>query len=530
MTIVVVSELWKNMTKTKILLMLGVSLTTLMAENDASNPPAISASEIAAMQKQIADLQKQLAAVVKQMNEAKVKATQKTEHKVVKEQHTATPIVASDIPPPKKEDSPQFDKGYIAVPGTTSAIKISGMIKLDMIRDSRAHTSEQTSVGRLPYALQMRNPNLPNTPISWKDHYYLHAKQSRLGFNIITKNKAGSDIKAFVEGDFFGATQWGDMFVNGPGGNTQNSTTYTFRLRHAILAYGGLEAGHTATTFHLDEALLPSVDLNGITGGYNRHALIRYTHKFGNFSVSTAAEHCRADYITYTQTPAATNPNYAYNPQDSLGSLSKQERPDLILRLKYNFDNGSAVGLGVVNRDLRIKNNSVIGNNAQSTVDGRTYILNAWGVNLAAKIMTFGSSYFTGGIITGKGIGWYIADANGRSALFNPAAATEGERYKPIEMNMFWAGYCHSWCPQWKTNIGLARINLGTQGLSNARKVTQWFEPGLDRTYNKFLINTMYMPEENLKFGLEYFVLERKSTLGYLGLGHRLQFGASYNF
>lgn len=515
--------------------MLGVSLTVLMAENDASNPSAISASEIAAMQKQIADLQKQLAAVVKQMNETKVRTTQKTEHKVVKEQHTAAPTVTNDSPPPK-EDTLQFDKGYIAVPGTTGAVKISGMIKFDMIRDSRAHTSEQTSVGRLPYALQMRNPNLPNTPISWKDHYYLHAKQSRLGFNMVTKNKSGSDLKAFVEGDFFGATQWGDMFVNGPGGTAQNSTTYTFRLRHAVLAYGGLEAGHTATTFHLDEALLPSVDLNGITGGYNRHALIRYTHKLGNFSVSAAAEHCRADYITYTPTPTAnggppTSPNYVYNAQDSVGSLSKQERPDLILRLKYNFDNGNAVGLGVVNRDLRIKNNSAItGNNAQATVDGRTYILNAWGVNLAAKIMTFGNSYFTGGIITGKGIGWYIADANGRSALFNPAAATEGERYKLVEMSMFWAGYCHAWSPQWQTNLGIARINLGTQGLSNAHKVTQWFDPGLDRTYNKVLINTMYMPEENLQFGLEYFVLERKSTLGYLGLGHRLQFGASYKF
>lgn len=129
------------------------------------------------------------------------------------------------------------------------------------------------------------------------------------------------------------------------------------------------------------------------------------------------------------------------------------------------------------------------------------FFSNGWGVNLAAKIMTFGNSYFTGGIITGRSICWYIADAKGRSALFNPAAATEGESYKLVEMNMFWAGYSHVWSPQWKTNIGIARINLGTKGLSNARKVTKWFEPGLDRLYNKFLINTMYVPEENLQFG-----------------------------
>jgi hypothetical protein len=97
-------------------------------------------------------------------------------------------------------------------------------------------------------------------------------------------------------------------------------------------------------------------------------------------------------------------------------------------------------------------------------------------------------------------------------------------------MTMFWAGYSHVWNTQWQTNVGAARIDLRTGRLANARKVTQWFEPGLDKTFNKYLVNTMYSPEENLQFGLEYFVLQRKSTLGYRGLGQRLQFGASYKF
>ncbi len=525
------------MNKSLILLMLGCSLPVLMAANEASTAPStVSASEVTAMQKQIADLQKQLAVIVKQMQETKV-----VEHKVVNAQQVAKPVAEAVVAPtvtkeePKKENEHQFDKGYIAIPGTTGAVKFSGMVKLDMIRDTRANTSEQTCVGHLPYALQMRNPNLPNTPAAWKDQFYMHAKQSKFRLETLVKNKSGSDVNAYVEGDFYGVTQWGDAFPNGTTGNNapQSSTTYTFRLRHAIIAYSGLEVGHTTTTFNLDEIIMPSVDLNGING-YNRHALIRYTHKLGNFAITAAAEHARADYMTYTPTPtangaSATTTNYAYNTQDSAGNLSKPERPDLILRLKYNFDNGSVVGLSVINRDLRVQNNAALTGNLPSTVDGKTYIANSWGVNLTAKIMTVGGSFFTGGITTGKGLGWYLLDATGRSAFFDPNAA-EGQKLKPIEMNMFWAGYSHVWCPQWQTTIGLARITLGTQGLSNARKVTQWYEPGLDRTYNKFLINTMYMPEENLKFGLEYFVLERKSTLGYKGLGHRLQFAASYNF
>lgn len=520
------------MTKSKILLLLSASLSVLVASSDVSS--SVSPSEVAAMQKQIADLQKQLTSLVKQLNEVKAKTEQKNIPQtpvVVKAQPAAEPASPKVAVAQENAQQPQLEKGYIALPGTTAALKISGMIKLDMIRDTRAHTSEQTNMGRLPYALQMRNPTQPNTPTTWKDHYNIHGKQSRLRVDMNVKNKSGSDVKAYVEGDFFGVTQWGDAFPNGTASNNgpQSSNAYNFRVRHAIFEYAGLEAGHTTTTFHLEEAILPSVDLNGINGGYVRHALIRYTHKLGGMSISAAAEQCRADYITYTPTPAANTPNYVYNLEDSGGNLSKQERPDLIVRLKYNFANGNALGLGIINRDLRVKNNAAISGNAPTTVDGKSYILNAWGLNLAAKVMTFGQSYFTGGITTGKGMGWYILDAHGRSALFDPTAS-EGNRYKLVEMSIFWAGYSHFWCPQWQTNIGFARVNLNTQGLSNARKITQWFDPGLDKTYNKFIINTMYMPEENLQFGLEYFVLERKSTLGYIGLGHRLQFGASYKF
>ena len=97
-------------------------------------------------------------------------------------------------------------------------------------------------------------------------------------------------------------------------------------------------------------------------------------------------------------------------------------------------------------------------------------------------------------------------------------------------MQMLLVGYAHYWNAQWNTNIGVARFTLDTQKLSNERNITKWYEPGLDKIFDKFLINTIYSPEENLQFGLEYYVLKRKSTLGYRGLGQRLQFGVSYKF
>jgi hypothetical protein len=511
------------MNKSKLLmLMLGMSSASLFSA-DAPSPK----NEVKALQKQIEVLQKQLETIAKQVNEQSNQVKEiKSENKQIKEHRPAAAIAAASSEP--NADTPVFDKGFIAVPGTTAAVKFGGMVKLDMIRDTKAYTGEQTNVSRIPYALQMRNVNLPNVPMKWKDHFYLHAKQSKLRVETLVKNKSGNDVKAFVEGDFFGSSQYGDGFPNGPSAG-QSSTTYTFRLRHAVLAYGGLEAGHTTTTFHTTESQLPSVDLNGLTDGYGRHALIRYTQKLGNFAVTAAAEHGRADYVTYTPTPAATSAQYLYNTQDSAGNLSKQARPDLILRVKCNFDNGSVVGLSFLNRDLQLKNNAAAGGNANTTVDGRNYSTNAWGMNLAAKIMTSGKSFFTTGITTGQGIGWYILETQGRSAMFDPSAA-DGQRYKSITMHMYWAGYSHVWNQQWQTNFGAARIDLRTQKLSNARSVVRWFDPGLDKAFNKYLVNTMYSPEENLQFGLEYYVLQRKSTLGYRGLGQRLQFGASYKF
>jgi hypothetical protein len=535
------------MNKPTILLMLGVSFPALMAANEIVTPATseksisakikqatvekvsatreTSAEQVTDMQKQIADLQKQLAEVAKQVkdHDQKAKATQHA-----KESQAANMAMLKEEP--KKEDAPQFEKGYMAVPGTSMGVKIGGLVKVDMVYDGKSNTSEQTAVQRVPYDLTVNQ----DQGQSWNKHFYMHAKQTKLRIESVAKNSSGRDAKAFIEGDFFGTTVFGDTAVNGA---TLGSTTYQFRLRHAVLSYAGLEAGHTTTTFHLDEALLPSVDLNGITSGYGRHALIRYTHKLGCFAVTAAAEHSRADYVTFANT--ANTLRYTYLAQDSGVNLSKPERPDFILKAKYSFDNGSTIGLSGLYRDLQIKNN---------TGDNRSYKATGQGINLAAKIMTFGKSFLTGGVTAGKGLGWYILEANGRSAFLDRTSADINARtYKAIPMTMFWAGYCQVWNPQWQTSVGVSRTNLGTKSFNDdAQKTTtaNLADPGIDRTFNKFLINTIYMPEENLQFGLEYFFLQRKSVNtnrgtgvnasngvdSHTGTGHRFQFGASYKF
>jgi hypothetical protein len=198
--------------------------------------------------------------------------------------------------------------------------------------------------------------------------------------------------------------------------------------------------------------------------------------------------------------------------------------------LKYNADNGNVLGLGIVSRDLTIKNNNIIATTNASS-DGRTYRATGYGFNIGAKIMAKGKSFVTGGVTFGKGIGWYIGDLTGRSAFFDISnSANVSRTYKAIPMSMAWLGYSHVWNDQWQTTAGASQADLSTGGSTFNRGTTQWFDPGLDRQMRRVHINTMYKPEENLEFGLEFMYLKRKSVLKYTGEGNRYQFAASYKF
>lgn len=524
---------------TMLLLMLGMSAAPIVAEG-------ASASEIDALKKQIEALQKQLETISQQVNaQSKQVKEIKAESKHAKEHAhvAAAPAPAVVV----KEDTPVFEKGYIPVPGTKAAVKPEGLVKLDAIYDGKNNTGDFTLMSNLPYNLQSRNPNAavngPTNRYNWKKHFNMHAKQTRLGLRGLVKNNSGNDVKAHIEFDLYGSPSLGD---NAPtyGGSTV-SMTYSPRLRFATITYGGLMVGHTWTNFFdFTETVTPTVDF-GTHNGPIRQAQIRYTHKIDRFELAASVEQPRADYVTYndgvavpgvtaTQALSATSPNYAYVSRNASTNIAKPQRPDMTLSLKYKADNGNVLGIGMVTRDLTIKNNNISStatNNTNATSDGRTYRATGYGFNVAAKVMTNGKSFVTGGVTFGRGIGWYIGDLTGRSALFDISYSANGSRtYKTIPMRMAWLGYTHVWNDQWNTTMGGSQADLSTSNAKFNRGTNRWFDPGLDRQMRRIHINTIYKPEENLEFGLEFMYLKRKSVLKYTGQGNRYQFGASYKF
>lgn len=493
--------------------------------NLSASAGEVSASQVAALQKQVEALQKQLLDLSKQVKAQEIKHA--VAHKVAAKEVVKT---AENCPCPttakKDENAPVFDAGYIPVPGTNSAVKISGMIKLDAIMDGKNHTGEQSIPSFVPYKLNVRGSANRTQKYNLNRHFYMHGKQSKFCIDSVMKNSSGKDLNGKFEADFFGETQFATT-------TNASSINYKLRLRHAYFDYSGWRAGFTTTTFHMAETLLPSVDLNGLNAGnLIRQPLISYTYKFGNgYALSAGIENPRPDYITYTSAPAANTANYAYNGRDGISPNNggKPTRPDFIAKIQHTFSDKSVVGMSVIQRDLSIKYNV-----DNAITDGRKYTANGYGANITGKLMLNKDNFLTAGYIFGRGLGQYIIEMAGRSAIFsdiaNNANAKANRRYRALPMYQAWLGYSHTWNKQFQTNVGFSYAELKTKLNATRSPVNSWIDPGLDKDFTRILLNTVYKPENNMEVGLEYMFIKRQSTLKYKAIGNRYQLAMSYKF
>lgn len=101
-------------------------------------------------------------------------------------------------------------KGFFAIPGTDTVIRIGGYAKLDAIADSRAAGDEDQFIpSSMPVGGSHRDVS----------NFNIHAKQTRFSFEARRPTTHGN-LRFYLENDFFGSSEG-----------------YQFRLRHA---YGQL--------------------------------------------------------------------------------------------------------------------------------------------------------------------------------------------------------------------------------------------------------------------------------------------------
>jgi DcaP outer membrane protein len=254
------------------------------------------------------------------------------------------------------------------------AFKVGGRIKLDIIKDYDAITSEDSF-----------DPRTIVLPAIDGGNSSIHARETRL-FLDVRGPVEGKELRMYVETDFFGSSS-------------------TIRLRHAYGSYGGLLAGQNWSTF-VDEDNFPNtIDFESPTAFPQiRQAQARYTAKLNDkTSWAVAVE----DNKSSIETPAV--PGKAEYPS-----------PDLVTRIRFGGARGHAFA------------SAFLGKARFRPTQGDPDNVTLWGADLSGRLKTFGSDYVYGHFTFGDGVGRYrggvtaVPDAAGQLRAVGATAFTGG--------------------------------------------------------------------------------------------------------
>lgn len=512
-------------TLSKTLLLSSILATSAFSEVDEAMVKALM-DQVKALSEEVASLKAQMKtsdAKVQKVEHVAKKAEEKAHkahHHVV---HAAAPVTAAAVHQgPSEAETKMAEEaakkkarpGYISIPGSDMGIKFGGLVKLDIIQDTRTPSGDASNMPGLP--LDGFNANT-----SRYNKFSMHPRQSRLNFATIAGTEIG-DVGTFFEFDFFNGNNF--TSIRSGSGSTNN---YTPRLRHAYFNVdrGSHEflVGQTWTNFWDADANGTTVEFNNVSsqsGG--RQPQVRYTYKLTErWKVALALENPLTDYTDQAGILRDDGTSIA-------GSDGFQSMPDITGTLKYAVPTVGHFTIRGLLRQLRIKRNAV----SPALINSKT----AYGIGVSGKVFYQGKSGIFAQINAGEGIGRYIFDAVGQSAAFD---ANTGRFHTQMGYGLV-AGVEHYWHEQWRSNIiwGQTMINV-------AKFQRRDVDTPVNRRMAQLILNLIYSPIKNMDIGFEYARYVRKaygrapnvragtSPNGnqiYTGVAHRFQLGFTYRF
>lgn len=294
-------------------------------------------------------------------------------------------------------------KGFFAVPGTDTLIRIGGYAKLDAIADARAAgDQEQFVTSSIPVGSAHRDVS----------NFTLHAKQTRFSFEARRPTTHGN-LRFYLENDFFGSND-----------------SYQFRLRHAYGQLGNTYAGYGYSTFMDADSLPDTLDFAGPGGaGYLLVAGIHHSFALGKGNTLTVAAE---DPDTQLSAPAD-------------GVMAVDRLPDVTVTARMERDWGH-LQLGAVARSLGYDGDDG---------DGRRF---GGGVQLSGSASVGEQDLLLFGALGGKGLGRYTADLTGSGM---DAVVTADGRLQALSLYGGFVGYTHYWSPLWRSNLIYGQLTGG---------------------------------------------------------------------
>ena len=293
-------------------------------------------------------------------------------------------------------------KGFFAIPGTDTVIRIGGYAKLDAIADSRAAGDEDQFIpSSMPVGGAHRDVS----------NFNIHAKQTRFSFEARRPTTHGN-LRFYLENDFFGS-----------------SDGYQFRLRHAYGQLGNTYAGYGYSSFMDADSLPDTLDFAGPGGaGYLLVAGIHHSFALGKGNTLTiAAENPE------TELAAASDARVAVN-----------RLPDVSVAARMERDWGH-LQLGAVARSLAYDGNG----ERDRRLGG--------GVQLSGSASIGERDLLLFGALAGRGLSRYTADLTG-SGL--DAVVTAEGRLDALDLHGGFVGYTHYWSELWRSNLIVGQLTL----------------------------------------------------------------------
>ena len=290
-------------------------------------------------------------------------------------------------PPPNDPDL----KGFLAIPGTDTMIRLGGFAKVNAIYDTApAGNTDKLVTSTIPVgAGSASNSNID-------------ANATRFSFDVRRPSILGP-LRFYLENDFYGGS-----------GST------AFRLRQAHGQVGNLYGGYGYSAFTDSDAFPETLDDEGPGAeALLRLAALRYIWKMGGGATATLSiEDPSSDLIL------------------SSGQRAFNRTPDVTLALRKEGGWGH-VQAGAVVRSIGYED-------ITEDRDKLGYGLSASG------LIKVGDDFVMGAITYGDGVARYFNDLGGKGY---DAAIREDGSLEVLTAYGGYLGYTHHWSPKWRSNL-----------------------------------------------------------------------------
>jgi hypothetical protein len=358
------------------------------------------------------------------------------------------------------------------IPGTNAAMRMGGFVKMNIAETFDALGSlDRFIAGSIPVPQESSTARTTMT-----------VGQSRLNWDLRDKTRLGT-LRAYVEGDFAGSS---------------DSTSDTFRLRHAFGQFKDILAGKTWSVFQDTDAAPEEIDFEGINGAVNvRQPQVRYFPKIGQ----------EWDLMFSIEDP---------NPEVT-GGVATSKWPDLVASARRTwFDRWHIKSSLVLRQITAICDCDEAGDTEQRTT--------GWGVSLSGKTATHfwnssGQDNMMFQLNFGEGIGRYINDLNtvgGEDAKFD-----ENGNLETLPVVAGYIAYQHWWRENARSTINLSWVDVDNLDFES------------DDAYHKTFrgaLNYIWSPTSRIDIGAEVIFGSRENKDKDRATATQLQISSKYRF